>query len=111
MTRWTWSSAGRLDAPGRGDGLPLRRRNLAPQQVASWRLSEPRTQKVRKTMSATSAAQETFDGQWRAPRLLSGLRPEDVVDDPYAHFASSNMLPADVYAALEAAFPSLEMIL
>lgn len=61
--------------------------------------------------AAASAAQETASGQLRAPRLLSGLRLEDVLDDPYAHFTRSNMLPADVYAALEADFPSLETIL
>jgi len=60
---------------------------------------------------AASAAQETAPGQLRAPRLLAGLRREDVLDDPYAHFTCSNMVPADVYAALEADFPSLETIL
>jgi hypothetical protein len=60
---------------------------------------------------AASAAQETAPGQLRAPRLLAGLRREDVLDDPYAHFTCSNMVPADVYAALEAGFPSLETIL
>jgi len=60
---------------------------------------------------AASAAQETAPGELRAPRLLTGLRPEDILDTPYPHFTSNNMLPADVYAALEADFPSLDMIL
>jgi hypothetical protein len=62
-------------------------------------------------MVAASAAQGTVPGQLRAPRLLAGLRQEDVLDDPYAHFTRSNMVPADIYAALEADFPSLKTIL
>jgi hypothetical protein len=58
-----------------------------------------------------SAAQNAAQTSLRAPRLLAGLRPEDVLDDPYAHLTRSNVVPAEVYAALEAAFPSLDMIL
>lgn len=61
--------------------------------------------------AAASAAQETAPGRLRAPRLLANLHREDVLDDPYPHFTRSNMLPADVYAALEADFPTIEMIL
>ncbi len=61
--------------------------------------------------AAASSVQETAPGQLRAPRLLAGLRREDVLDDPYPHFARGNMLPVDAYAALEAEFPSLETIL
>ena len=46
-----------------------------------------------------------------SPHLLSDVRKDDILDDPYAHFTRSNMLPAEVYAALEAEFPSLDMIL
>jgi len=46
-----------------------------------------------------------------APRLLADVRPEDVFDDPYSHFTRANVVPAETYAALEADFPSLEMIL
>jgi hypothetical protein len=46
-----------------------------------------------------------------APRLLSSLQPADIVDTPYAHYASANIVPANVYAALEAEFPKLETIL
>jgi hypothetical protein len=60
-------------------------------------------------VGATSAAQET--AQFRAPRLLADLRKEDIFDTPYAHFTRSNVVPAEVYAALEADFPSLDMIL
>src|SRR4051812_4842436 len=59
---------------------------------------------------AANAAQEAVQSP-RAPRLLADLRPEDILDDPYAHFARNNMVPADVYAALEADFPALETIL
>src|SRR3954447_14151268 len=64
-------------------------------------------------MSAAVAAstQGTSQGQVGTPGLLSGVRPDEIVDDPYAHFVRSNILPADIYAALEADFPSLEMIL
>jgi hypothetical protein len=60
---------------------------------------------------AASAAQETAQSGLRAPRLLADLRKEDVLDTPYAHFTRDNMVAADVYAALETEFPSLEMIL
>jgi hypothetical protein len=46
-----------------------------------------------------------------SPRLLSNLEPGDIIDAPYPHYASSNAVPADVYAALEAEFPKLEVIL
>jgi hypothetical protein len=60
---------------------------------------------------AASAAQELAQSGLRAPRLLADLRKEDVRDTPYAHFTRENMVAADLYAALEAEFPSLEMIL
>jgi hypothetical protein len=56
------------------------------------------------------AAVNTVEGV-APPRLLSGLRPDDVLDIPYPHYASPNMLPAQVYAALEADFPRLDSIL
>src|SRR3954470_18312940 len=64
-------------------------------------------------MSAAVAAstQGKPQGQVRALGLLSGVRPDEIIDDPYAHFVRSNILPSDIYAALEADFPSLEMIL
>jgi hypothetical protein len=46
-----------------------------------------------------------------APHLLANVRSEDIVDLPFAHFSTGKMLPAEVYAALEADFPSLDMIL
>ena len=46
-----------------------------------------------------------------APRLLSNLQPGDILDTPYAHYATANVVAPEVYAALEAGFPSLEMIL
>lgn len=60
---------------------------------------------------AASAAQGMTQTPLRAPHLLSDVRKEDVFDVPYAHYTRSNVVPADVYAALEADFPSLEMIL
>jgi hypothetical protein len=68
---------------------------------------------------AASAAQGTGQAmtrgmaadQLRAPHLLADVRKEDIRDDPYAHFTRSNMVPDEVYAALEADFPSLDMIL
>jgi len=45
------------------------------------------------------------------PRLLSHLQPGDILDVPYAHYTSANMVPAEVYAALEADFPRLDTIL
>jgi hypothetical protein len=46
-----------------------------------------------------------------APHLLSNLQPGDILDVPYAHYATANAVPAEVYAALEADFPKLDMIL
>jgi hypothetical protein len=46
-----------------------------------------------------------------APHLLSNLQPGDILDAPYAHYATANVVPAEVYAALEADFPKLDMIL
>ncbi|WP_459858929.1 hypothetical protein [Dongia sp. agr-C8] len=59
---------------------------------------------------AASAVQETARVTG-VPHLLSDVRVEDVFDDPYAHYTRRNVVPADVYAALEAEFPSLDMIL
>jgi hypothetical protein len=59
---------------------------------------------------ATSAVQETVQPSG-VPRLLADLRYEDILDDPYAHYTRSNVLPAETYAALEAEFPRLDMIL
>jgi len=59
----------------------------------------------------TSAVQETGHAPLRAPHLLADLRPEDVLDDPFVHFTRSKIVAPEVYAALEADFPSLEMIL
>ncbi len=47
----------------------------------------------------------------RAPHLLAEVRPEEVMLEPYAHFTRRHMVPAETYMALEAAFPSLDMIL
>jgi hypothetical protein len=69
---------------------------------------------------AASAVQETGQGAThqatpvassRAPRLLADVRKEDVLDDPYAHFTRGNMVSEAAYAALEADFPNLDMIL
>jgi len=62
-------------------------------------------------MSAAVAASAVQETQMRAPHLLSDVRSEEIFDTPYAHFTRSNVVPADVYAALEAEFPSLGMIL
>ena len=58
-----------------------------------------------------NAAQDSGQASLRAPRLLSDLQPQDIADQPYAHFTRSNVVPSEVYAALEAEFPKLEMIL
>lgn len=47
----------------------------------------------------------------RAPHMLEGVRPEEVVIEPYVHFSRKNAVPADVYRQLEADFPRLESIL
>lgn len=47
----------------------------------------------------------------RAPHMLEGVRPEEVITEPYAHYSRPNAVPADVYRQLEADFPSLETIL
>jgi hypothetical protein len=60
--------------------------------------------------TAASAAQEPAQ-RMGVPHLLSDVRHEDVIDDPYAHFTRRNVVPAETYAALEAQFPSLDMIL
>ncbi|HVM85061.1 MAG TPA: hypothetical protein VMW18_14315 [Candidatus Binatia bacterium] len=58
-------------------------------------------------MTATaSVAQEGLE----VPRLLANVRAEDVLDQPYAHYATGAAVPAETYAALEADFPSLDMI-
>jgi hypothetical protein len=46
-----------------------------------------------------------------APHLLSDLRQEDILDTPFAHFTSRSAVPAEAYAALEADFPSIDIIL
>ena len=47
----------------------------------------------------------------RAPHLLEGVTADQVVTEPYTHHARANAVPDDIYGELEAAFPSLEMIL
>jgi hypothetical protein len=56
--------------------------------------------------AATPAAVEAG-----APHLLQDIRPEDVALAPYAHFIRRNVIPGETYAALEAEFPTLDMIL
>ena len=46
-----------------------------------------------------------------SPHLLADVRPDEIIDAPYAHFTRSNAIPAETYAALEAEFPTLDMIL
>jgi hypothetical protein len=46
-----------------------------------------------------------------APHLLQDVRPDEIILDPYVHFIRRNMVPAETYAALEAGFPTLDMIL
>jgi len=62
-------------------------------------------------MSAVAASAVETPERARAPHLLSNVGPEDVLDTPFVHFTSRSMVPQDVYAALEADFPSLDMIL
>lgn len=47
----------------------------------------------------------------RAPHMLESVRPEEVVTQPYAHYARQNAVPTDVYQQLEAEFPGLDTIL
>jgi hypothetical protein len=60
---------------------------------------------------AVNAAQDRAPDPSGAPRLLARVRREDIVDEPFAHFTSNSILPADTYAALEAEFPTLDLIL
>jgi hypothetical protein len=66
-------------------------------------------------MSAVTAASAVQDRAPQvspgAPRLLADVRPDEILDAPYAHFTRSNAMPPETYAALEAEFPSLDMIL
>src|SRR5688500_5932457 len=59
---------------------------------------------------ATNAVQESVQLSG-VPHLLSDVRYEHILDDPYSHYIRSNVVPAETYAALEADFPSLDMIL
>jgi hypothetical protein len=61
--------------------------------------------------AAASATQNPSAERVTAPRLLSHVRPEDILEAPFEHYTSTSMLPADVYAALEAEFPRLDTIL
>jgi hypothetical protein len=63
------------------------------------------------SVATASTAEDISVEGLAAPRLLSKLKPADIVDAPYAHYTSTNAVPADVYAALEADFPKLEAIL
>jgi len=58
-----------------------------------------------------SAAQDRAPVSSGAPRLLEGVRQEDVLDEPFSHFMRSGVVPAETYATLEADFPTLDMIL
>jgi hypothetical protein len=62
-------------------------------------------------MSNSAATAMTAPGGARAPHLLQDVRPEDVTLEPYAHFTRRTVVPAETYAALEAAFPNLDIIL
>ena len=62
-------------------------------------------------MSAVAANAVETPERARAPHLLSNVRPEDILDAPFVHYTSRSMVSADAYAALEADFPSLAMIL
>lgn len=46
-----------------------------------------------------------------APRMLDDVKPDEVIDEPYAHYVRTEAVPGDVYDELAADFPSLEMIL
>jgi hypothetical protein len=59
---------------------------------------------------ATNAVQESVQLSG-VPHLLSDVQYEHILDDPYSHYIRSNVVPAETYAALEADFPSLDMIL
>jgi hypothetical protein len=61
--------------------------------------------------AAASAVQGPVVERVAAPRLLANLQPADIVDVPYAHYATANVVPPEVYAALEADFPRLDTIL
>jgi hypothetical protein len=63
-------------------------------------------------MSTSAAATSTTaPGAAGAPHLLQDIRPEEVALKPYAHLVRRDMVPAATYAALEAAFPTLDTIL
>ena len=61
--------------------------------------------------AAASAAQSPSAERATAPRLLSNVRPEDILDKPFAHYTSTQMISAEAYAVLEAEFPRLDTIL
>jgi hypothetical protein len=63
------------------------------------------------SVAAANTGQDRVSDPSNAPRLLANVRREDILDQPFAHFSSSNILSAEAYAALEAGFPSLDMIL
>jgi hypothetical protein len=46
----------------------------------------------------------------RTPRLLSNVKPGDVVTEPYAHYTRDEAVPAALYQELAADFPPLAVI-
>src|SRR3954470_11716485 len=62
-------------------------------------------------MSVSAVAMTAAAGGAGAPHLLQGVRPEEIALEPYVHFTRRNTVPAETYAALESAFPSLATIL
>jgi len=63
-------------------------------------------------MSMSAAAMTTAAPSGAgAPHLLQGIRPDEIMLQPYVHLTRRNMVPGETYAALEAGFPSLETIL
>ncbi len=110
--RWNWSSAARLDLRDGGGGLTLRRERGLAQGVDGG------------VSVQHGLKRERWGGGCRQRRRVHGRNgsgpdagaaicwrtcsKDDILDGPYAHFTRSNMVPADVYAALEAEFPSLD---
>jgi len=66
-------------------------------------------------MSAVKMSAGTSGGMPRCsfatPQLPVALDPSDVLTDPFPHILRRNALPPETYAALEAGFPTLAMIL
>jgi len=94
-----------------GGGLTLRRRMVWRQTYRSgvaFRNGLKRDSGdgvCRRGRRAGKCSADTARVQQRAPHLLADIRDKDIIDNPYAHFTRSDILPAETYAALEADFP------